>query len=616
MNVVFKSWVVILGIGACMALIFLAQHSLHVASHNLAALSVVSNEGESATSTEPLSSEAKSEVQTAVTAPAVVTFEESNPTEFSEYEGGAFKETITRAPSSTSPVAALAIGAGSSSPENEDTIPSVIVSFPNVSNTANVLAGGIIQHNDVIVHCTASTTTVPSHAVRINEIAWMGTAKSTADEWIELKNTSSSSVSLTGWQLLAHGGKSDITIVFGAADAISGNGYYLLERTDDMSVPNIPADKIYTGALNNSAETIQLFDAACTLVDGVDTMQDFPSIASNPNRGSMELKDDDTFALYTNDADPVSGVWGTPARENSLRIAVIASSTDDTADASSTLDIDTTASSTLQSDSVIAGQADATSTDETISEASSTDAIDATSTDAIASSTPDIDSATSSDVVSGSSSTSSGADLVFAASSTEEQSASSSSLIIPADHVVISEIAFDAVGSDAGKEFVEFYNPTESDVDMGSWSLNLLKTDATSTELLARFGSSASDTTAIAAHGFFLVGLNNYDAANFNDVAADVHRIASLPNGENEKILLRDAGGTEIDEMNYGFSVSTSTAGQSLERNTVVDGACVAAVGDAENGGNSCDTDSDTDSDTDFTPRTTPLPQNTKSATE
>ncbi len=88
--------------------------------------------------------------------------------------------------------------------------------------------------------------------VIINEIAWMGTSVSTNDEWIELKNTTSEEIDLTGWHLLW--GSVDIALT----GSISGEGYYLLERTDDDSVPGVLADQIYTGILSNTGGDLVL----------------------------------------------------------------------------------------------------------------------------------------------------------------------------------------------------------------------------------------------------------------------------------------------------------------------------------------------------------------------
>src|SRR3989344_8534274 len=86
-------------------------------------------------------------------------------------------------------------------------------------------------------------------AVVINEIAWMGTDAYSNAEWIELANTSSSSVALSNWTLTISTSSSPITILAkDGSTSIDANGYYLFERTSDTSVPDVAADQIYTGA--------------------------------------------------------------------------------------------------------------------------------------------------------------------------------------------------------------------------------------------------------------------------------------------------------------------------------------------------------------------------------
>ena len=94
-------------------------------------------------------------------------------------------------------------------------------------------------------------------AVIINEIAWMGTSISANDEWIELKNTGPETVSINGWALVASDGVPSITLT----GSTTSGGFFLLERTNDSSVPNIPADLLYTGALSNSGEYLTLKDS-------------------------------------------------------------------------------------------------------------------------------------------------------------------------------------------------------------------------------------------------------------------------------------------------------------------------------------------------------------------
>jgi len=102
--------------------------------------------------------------------------------------------------------------------------------------------------------------------VVISEIAWMGTTTSSGDEWIELYNNTTLAVNLAGWSLRAVGGTPSITLT----GTIPAGGYYLLERTDDTTVPGVAADQIYTGALGDGGEDLVLRDSAANVVDEVD----------------------------------------------------------------------------------------------------------------------------------------------------------------------------------------------------------------------------------------------------------------------------------------------------------------------------------------------------------
>jgi hypothetical protein len=119
-------------------------------------------------------------------------------------------------------------------------------------------------------------------AVLINEIAWMGTAVSATDEWIELYNDGTEDVSLTGWKLTADDGSPSIAL----SGTISAGGYYLLERTDDTSVPDVTADQLYTGDLGNVGETLRLSDAGGVVIDVLAGGTDWQSIG-----GYNETKD-------------------------------------------------------------------------------------------------------------------------------------------------------------------------------------------------------------------------------------------------------------------------------------------------------------------------------------
>ena len=155
--------------------------------------------------------------------------------------------------------------------------------------------------------CEKITGSQPQrNKIILNEIAWMGTVNSANDEWIELKNIFGREIDLTNWQLINKDQK--IKIIFRGRRA-SPNGFLLLERTDDETVPNIPADKIYQGALGNNNEGIFLFDENCILQDEVFATPDWPA-GDNLTKRTMERKLD--FGWQTS-----FNIGGTPKRENS-----------------------------------------------------------------------------------------------------------------------------------------------------------------------------------------------------------------------------------------------------------------------------------------------------------
>ena len=107
---------------------------------------------------------------------------------------------------------------------------------------------------------TAEISTIP---VVINEVAWAGNGSAySADEWIELYNRTNKSVNLSDWILHS---ATDLSPYVALTGTISAKGYYLLERTSNDTVSDITADKIYTGALNNSGENLILSHSSSTI---------------------------------------------------------------------------------------------------------------------------------------------------------------------------------------------------------------------------------------------------------------------------------------------------------------------------------------------------------------
>ncbi|HSE35502.1 MAG TPA: lamin tail domain-containing protein [Candidatus Paceibacterota bacterium] len=115
--------------------------------------------------------------------------------------------------------------------------------------------------------------------VEIAEIAWMGTADSSSNEWIELANTDTESITLDGWTLEASDGAPAIAL----SGTISGSGRYLIERTDDTTVPNVAADLIaaFGAGLANAGETLYLRNASGAIIDTVSGGENWSAIGGN-----------------------------------------------------------------------------------------------------------------------------------------------------------------------------------------------------------------------------------------------------------------------------------------------------------------------------------------------
>ena len=131
--------------------------------------------------------------------------------------------------------------------------------------------------------------------VLINEISWMGTENSANDEWIEIKNTSSSTVDISSWVLEAQDGSPKIIL----DGSINPSGYFLLERSDDSSVPNILADQIYTGALSNSGEILILRDVNGFEIDRVDGSNSWENVGGDNTTKNTAQKNGEKWITGT-----------------------------------------------------------------------------------------------------------------------------------------------------------------------------------------------------------------------------------------------------------------------------------------------------------------------------
>lgn len=185
-------------------------------------------------------------------------------------------------------------------------------------------------------------------------------------------------------------------------------------------------------------------------------------------------------------------------------------------------------------------------------------------------------------------------------------------------NVVISQIQIAGTGSgNAGQEFIELYNPTNSLIDLTKW--NLTRESSSSATRQTRV-SSMSGT--IKAHGYFLIGSPSFPTTPV--VAPDI--LYSATNSaitDNNTILLyngdpnvQNSTATIVDKVGMGLAVDHETsdainpsAGQSIIRKASANSTAqtVSLGGSESTFGNGYDTDNNS---TDFILLSASMPRN------
>lgn len=167
------------------------------------------------------------------------------------------------------------------------------------------------MYRSFFVSLILSAVAFPAYAgVIINEVAWMGTANSAQDEWVELY--SDSGQNLEGWSLVTEDGGMTI----GLSSIIPQDGYFLIERTDDTTVPNLPADLIaaFGNGLSNSGEVLILKNAAGAEIDRVDGSNSWAIGGNNTTKETLQKTSSGWItAAATPRTQNVGGVSSPPA---------------------------------------------------------------------------------------------------------------------------------------------------------------------------------------------------------------------------------------------------------------------------------------------------------------
>jgi hypothetical protein len=159
----------------------------------------------------------------------------------------------------------------------------------------------------------------------------MGTDANSADEWVELFNAGNTTANLDGWSLFE-----DETKIITLSGVIYPGAYYLIERTDDKTVSDVPASTYgpFSGSgLKNlpGGENLTLHNDQGMIVDSVLCSGGWFAGSNSPKasmeRKGAELPGSDPASWASNDGVTKNGndannipINGTPGSRNSQEI--------------------------------------------------------------------------------------------------------------------------------------------------------------------------------------------------------------------------------------------------------------------------------------------------------
>jgi hypothetical protein len=205
----------------------------------------------------------------------------------------------------------------------------------SVSISGNSLTTGVWS---VTPSVTTSPTGPSAGDVVINELMWMGSTVSSDDEWIELRNMTSSPVDISGWEISKLSTSEVLMLTIPSGSTIAANGYFLIskfDKDDANSALNVNPDIISTVGLRNSSLQIKLYSGSIspsTLIDTADDGSGIPlkgyddgisgprqsmSRNSTPGDGTQAVNwtTDTTYNSITY-WDSEGGNYGTPGGPN------------------------------------------------------------------------------------------------------------------------------------------------------------------------------------------------------------------------------------------------------------------------------------------------------------
>ncbi len=364
--------------------------------------------------------------------------------------------------------------------------------------------------------------------VVINELLWMGSPASSADEWIELRNMTDIAVDISGWKLTRKSSGQEVTMLtIPAEKTIEAHGYFLISNFAMSSASTqlaIDPDVVDTAvSLLNSGLEVKLYDATGALVDVVDdgsgtplagkyvSGQEYASMARNgiPGDGTKPERWHTTTTSVNLKTDSI--IKGTPRAANDNVPPVVPS----IANTETVVGTPTTFDASDASDP----DGDAMSITWNFGDGSTSDAVSPTHTYAAAGIYQ-----VSLEIKDGTASAVASFTVTATAATVGIEQAAPTPIVRTNGKVIINEIFANPDGADDG-EFVELVVSVDS-ADISRWTLN----DESGTTY--KFPSAAA-----VSSGAFVV-------------AARLDTKIAL-NNSGDTVTLKDASGKVVDEVKF-----------------------------------------------------------------
>lgn len=153
--------------------------------------------------------------------------------------------------------------------------------------------------------------------VVINELMWMGTSGSTADEYLELRNMTDRIIDLSGWKLTKNDGGVETLMITIPSGTLAAHGYFLISNFDKAnSKINVDPDLVDSNlVLNNLDAQYVLKDSLGTPIDTADNGEGVPAAGQFDSGGNI-------YYSMERDATPGNGenadVWHTIFDDSAL----------------------------------------------------------------------------------------------------------------------------------------------------------------------------------------------------------------------------------------------------------------------------------------------------------